>query len=458
MRSVYKILLMCFYFLSPHVLIAQTPFSCSKDAYQVAAPDGSSPSNLYKYNIDTGVRTLIANLSHRINSLGYNIIDNLLWGYVNNASASGDIARIDANGNVTTFVIPNLPNNDFNNGDVINGGYLLLYERDKNGYFVVDINPARTTTYLQLVDPTTGFTLKTGAPYNTTLSQAIHTSDFSYNTLTGMLMGVTDDQGKIVTLNPLTGNVTLISPAATGIPGNTPFGAAFQDSNGNLIVFANDNGKFYQLDPTTNTAKLLSQSNNSDFNDGARCSSAAPLPVSLISFGVKPQNPNAVEVNWITGSETNNKLFIIERSIDLKTFEEVTQVRDVAGNTNGPATKNYRIVDNSPFRGTSYYRLTQVDFNDSKTTYPAKSVIIGRTYGVFPNPLENASFSLELDDPITARIVLLSPEGRLIPFKKSASANQENVTIQPISQLTSGLYLLQVTERGQTRVHRVIVK
>ncbi|WP_420147746.1 hypothetical protein [Spirosoma sp.] len=98
----------------------------------------------------------------------------------------------------------------------------------------------------------------------------------------------------------------------------------------------------------------------------------APLPVSLISFTAQAEKNQTVLVKWTTSWEKSNKGFIVERSKDLKSFETVGRIPEVAG-TNS-STKAYQFVDQHPTRGTSYYRLKQVDLDGSTYTYKAVSV------------------------------------------------------------------------------------
>ncbi|KAA9347964.1 T9SS type A sorting domain-containing protein [Larkinella humicola] len=429
------------------------PFSCTGNYYQVAAGSGGAASTLYQYDVVTGTRTDVATLDRNVNAIGYNTVDNLLWGYAPN---SNEIVRIDAAGTVTAFTVPNLPGYSYNVGDVVGDGYLFLYQGNTDAYTVVDINPARPATYLQVVKPTAGYTLATSAPFVTGIPITPLT-DWSYSSADGLLHAIVNGSRFLMTLNPATGATTTSAVAVTGggIESETGFGASFLDSEGNLYVFSNSSGKFFRINPTTNTATYLSTSIPSGFNDGARCNlAAAPLPVSLISFSVKPLSPVTVEVNWMTASETNNKMYVVERSIDLRKFEKVTQVEDVAGTTPGEHRSKYRIVDQAPYRGTSYYRLTQVDIDGKTTRFPIRSVILDRTYGVFPNPVESSTFTLQLDEPQTATITLKTVDGRNLSFTKSVT--NENALIH--ASLASGVYVIQVTERGQTRVHRVVVK
>ncbi len=289
---------------------SQTPFSCTGLVYQVAGPVARQNVTLYSYNINTGERTQIAPLGRSINAIGYNPIDNMIWGFDQNSNV---LVRIDALGTVTPYTIPNLPNDIYNSSDFLPDGRMLFYRTDTGTqtrtYYVVDLNPRRTATYLKLVDPTLPNYPLEAAPYGTTMSQLTLTNDMAYNPTTGLMVGIGTNANarKIVRLNPQTGAVTVQSAPVTGDGFETtagPYGASFIDSgNSNVLyVFANNPGSYYRIDLLDNTATLLSQSIAAGNNDGASCPSAIlSFPISGNVFN----DTNAMKDNTVNGSGTN---------------------------------------------------------------------------------------------------------------------------------------------------------
>jgi hypothetical protein len=184
---------------------------------------------------------------------------------------------------------------------------------------------------------------------------------------------------------------------------------------------------------------------------------ALPLPVTLVSFTAKAQKNQTVDLAWITSLETNNRGFLIERSKDLKQFERVGEVSEVAANSN--AMKNYHLTDVNAYSGTSYYRLTQTDLSGKSTVYPAVSVVLrDEAYGVFPNPvLSDGRFTLRLDEPETALLHFYSLDGRLLPLQKTG-IQSGNLLLKTTGKVSAGVYILTVLERGQLRKHRLIIE
>ncbi|HNJ29728.1 MAG TPA: T9SS type A sorting domain-containing protein [Ferruginibacter sp.] len=98
-----------------------------------------------------------------------------------------------------------------------------------------------------------------------------------------------------------------------------------------------------------------------------------PLPVKLIYFDVKPDGRKA-HLSWQTATEQNSDRFEIERSINGLTFEKIGSVK-AAGNSN--THTDYSYYDNSPEKGINYYRLKEVDIDNSLQYSETKSVRFG---------------------------------------------------------------------------------
>ena len=181
----------------------------------------------------------------------------------------------------------------------------------------------------------------------------------------------------------------------------------------------------------------------------------APLPVSLVSFTAKAQADQTVLLEWATSWERSNKGYTLERSKDLITFERVGLVSDVAGSSNSINT--YRFVDATPYSGTSYYRLTQTDLDGTTKVFPAVSVVL-RTgaYGIFPNPVRDGQFTLNLDEPLTAVVNLYAADGRPVLLNK-AGHTDSSLQLKVSQPLSPGVYVLIVAERGQTRQYRIVI-
>jgi len=248
----------------------QAPFGCLDGiAYQIAVVSGQTESSLFSYNVSSGTRTLIGLTSYSMNSLIYSTAaDNFLWATL---VGTNDIVRIGAGAGTVPYDIANLPVANYNVGVELPNSYMLVYTTSATDYYVIDVDPTRAT-FLELVDPTNGYALKTGPNYGTPVSAGFAGSDIAYLASTGLAYGLTTT-GVLQTLNPATGAVTTNPTAVTGLPAD-PYGGLFSDKAGKLYAFNNTTGGFYRIDPVANTATLLSTSPPSGGNDAASCPNA----------------------------------------------------------------------------------------------------------------------------------------------------------------------------------------
>lgn len=170
--------------------------------------------------------------------------------------------------------------------------------------------------------------------------------------------------------------------------------------------------------------------------------SGQPLPVELLSFGVKSSGHN-VEINWSTASETNNDYFTIERSKDGAVFEEVVRTK---GAGNSYKILKYAAIDNNPYEGTSFYRLKQTDY-DGRLTYSHTLALHYNTpfkRHIYPNPF-TSSLTITLNsEPLNGEchFIIYSVLGEEI----SNTVLQNKVTIFKSDHISSGVYFYKLME------------
>ena len=85
------------------------------------------------------------------------------------------------------------------------------------------------------------------------------------------------------------------------------------------------------------------------------------LPVKLIDFTAKNNN-DKVNLQWQVASEINVSHYAIERSSNGQDFENIGALN---ANNLVNIQINYNFADNSPLKGTNYYRLVMVDIDGS---------------------------------------------------------------------------------------------
>lgn len=423
-----------------------TPFTCSNFAYQVVSTGAGVPSVLYQYNINNGQRTTIATITGRVvNAIGYNQIDNMIWGFdLQNA----EVVRIDANGIATAFTIPNLPaSGNYIAGDITPNGYLLLVDQASSTYYVVDVNASRASTYLRLVDPTLGYVID-NSPYGNVLSSTTQIADYTYNASLGLFLGVAST-GRIARLNIATNTLSFDATPVINLPTGVNYGATYSDANAdNLYAFNNSAGTFYKISLTSNTATQISTSIASSSNDGASCATAV-LPVTLSHFsGLIRQGIH--ELRWETSKEQLSSHFEILRSNDGHTFQVIGNVA-AAGSSS--ELKKYQFSDINPHNGTNFYKLTSVDL-DGTVSY-SNVITLSRNAAeevkIFPVPIQGKLHITGLNWENIKELRVVDITNKIV-FKTSQQVEEID-----FSDFANGFYFIQLTKlNAGTEVYKVI--
>lgn len=171
------------------------------------------------------------------------------------------------------------------------------------------------------------------------------------------------------------------------------------------------------------------------------------LPVELISFDAI-SDKNIVRLNWVTLTEWNNDLFIVEKSKDGKSFQFVQDL-DGAGNT--MEITNYYVEDKTPYSGISYYRLRQIDFDGKETTY-LRSVFIQQEIGIYPNPNQGSFFIEKVSE--FSNISIYDNMGKEILF--SSRKMNDGIEIN-LSSAKEGVYFIQIKTDLGDRMEKITV-
>ena len=119
------------------------------------------------------------------------------------------------------------------------------------------------------------------------------------------------------------------------------------------------------------------------------CVASRPLPVELTAFTATAAGPAAVRLVWATASEKNSAWFRVERSTNGTNFAPLSTVA-AAGSSSSPRT--YELLDAQLPVGAArlYYRLKQVDSDDTFSYSPVRSVTLtgapAAGLALHPNP------------------------------------------------------------------------
>ncbi len=177
----------------------------------------------------------------------------------------------------------------------------------------------------------------------------------------------------------------------------------------------------------------------------------APLPVELTYFRASVKD-SQVELQWQTASEDRNSHFDLERSQDGKSFE---MVGTVAGKGTTAQTTTYSYQDHQPLPGTSYYRLKQVD-EDESYTY-SKVVAVSRKLTqelhVFPT-IATQQLQVKSDVRMWQAIVSDTKGRKLLAQQLEPLASQHQIQVGHLEKGTYVLVLLD--EKGKRYMKRFV--
>lgn len=113
------------------------------------------------------------------------------------------------------------------------------------------------------------------------------------------------------------------------------------------------------------------------------------LAVSGLSFEIGKKDDHSVTLKWNTRAESNNRGFIIERSLDGNAFDSIGFTSGLGVSGRGA---DYSFTDANVSAGKNYYRLRQVSFDNTYHFSAIKFIELnGQSYfTVYPNPVTDA--------------------------------------------------------------------
>jgi len=193
-----------------------------------------------------------------------------------------------------------------------------------------------------------------------------------------------------------------------------------------------------------------------DRGDFSIAATGEPLPVSLIDFKGENVNGNNV-LSWSTATETNNKGFQVQYSIDGKNFQNIGFVNSKQQSGNSASVLHYQFTDSKYSTGNAYYRLVQVD-KDGKSNFSKIILIKGEQIAaltlnaVYPNPARE-KLSFTLSSPVNSKvdISIVDLTGKILrrqAFQVVKGGN--NVEMQTAS-LAAGTYFIKAAYENETQ-------
>lgn len=211
---------------------------------------------------------------------------------------------------------------------------------------------------------------------------------------------------------------------------------------------------------SVNTAtRAITWSGITSFSEFTAFGSGTALPIELLEFTAHPLD-KIVNLLWTTASEANNSHFVIERSRNTITTEEIARIEG-AGNSN--SIRNYKTTDENPMEGISYYRLKQIDYDGkfSHSEWVAVNFAGSRRVdidAVFVSK-NTGELIVKCANPVCgqAEFQIFDTGGKLVrSFHPGAISANWSGSI-PLDSEASGSYILRLSADGQSAFRKFVV-
>jgi hypothetical protein len=163
------------------------------------------------------------------------------------------------------------------------------------------------------------------------------------------------------------------------------------------------------------------------------------LPIELLSFDAIERD-GIIHLDWQTTTEINNNYFIIERSINGENWEEVILIN---GAGNSSEMLHYHSKDEKPYEGISYYRLKQIDFDESFSYSEIKTIEIihNSTIQIYPIPFKN-QITIEGNEEELSQIAFYNVLGEDVTYLIHIN-NQGTFAVSNLKNLVAGIYIVK---------------
>jgi hypothetical protein len=187
----------------------------------------------------------------------------------------------------------------------------------------------------------------------------------------------------------------------------------------------------------------------------------APLPVELVSLKAIVKDKQ-VSVEWMIAREENASHYIVERSLNGKTFYQIGTVAA----TNLNAIQSYQFVDVKPVTGNNYYRLRQVDQDSTAMLSKTVSATIGKAVQqeqvkaeLYPNPSSTGNFAIVVPAKAGEQVGIIITDmlGKAV-YQTQTIASEQQIEIHTAGSLKTGMYLVHIFTSNGKCVKKLIVK
>ena len=178
------------------------------------------------------------------------------------------------------------------------------------------------------------------------------------------------------------------------------------------------------------------------------------LEVNGLNFYVTKKDDKNVLLSWQTSSENNNKGFVIERSNDGNSFDSIGFVSSLSVGGRGA---NYIFTDMPLNDGIEYYRLRQINLDNSYSYGPVRFLKLnrGEIVSIYPNPVSEDLYIKSGVTLANAQMKIYTIDGRLMMEKVLNGSGTLSVSVR---SLPAGIYVAKVSAGDNNFKYRFVKK
>ncbi len=191
-------------------------------------------------------------------------------------------------------------------------------------------------------------------------------------------------------------------------------------------------------------------------------SSNKALPVEMASFSAT-RDGEAVQLTWMTASETNNAGFHVQRSVDGAAFTDIG-FRNGAGTTTEARTYRFTDADLPYGAETVEYRLRQVDVDGSTELSDIVTVTVAvpdavQLLGSAPHPVaQQGQIRYALPQTMDVELAVYDLLGRRVATLDRGTKQARRHTVQvDASDWASGTYFIRLEAGDEVKTRRLTV-
>ena len=233
-----------------------------------------------------------------------------------------------------------------------------------------------------------------------------------------------------------------------------PLDCSYSSSNVEQMNIASVvTGQVYAVLVTNYANVIQSITLNQANGASATTNCAILLPIDLLYFDVT-LNQDVVNINWATESEINIHHFEIEKSIKGDKWETISYIN---GMGNSQVKTNYKSIDKQPYQNLSYYRLKQINIDETYNYSNIAAIDISKgkdqITDIHPNPTsDKIEFEILSKNKNTIIVEVINNIGTIISSQQNNIDEGNNLINLNLEKFDSGMYLIKISFENSEKI------